>query len=169
MANATSSSGALVLAVVSGVLVGVIVLTANGVGRPDAGVELLNYPRPYEQLAAAPLAARPASVLGPRAASYVRRWSEKAEVAAMSPKKQLLALKAQGVPVIFPSNIIDESGNLAKMVGRVLCYCCQLPACAQSYVCRWFIAPLCCCLLTSACWHSTSRRLWLPCRSLHFK
>lgn len=90
-------------------------MTINSAGKPAATAELLGYPqRPYEQLAAAPLSERPA-VLGPKAASYVRRWSEKAEVAAMSPKEQLLALKAQGVPVIFPSKVTDESGNLAKM------------------------------------------------------
>ena len=155
------------LAVVSGVPVGVILMTANGAGKPAATAELLGYPqRPYEQLAAAPLSDRPA-VLGPKAASYVRRWSEKAEVAAMSPKAQLLALKAQGVPVIFPSKVTDESGNLAKMVCPRLSSALMLPACAKCTTrAEVFIATGFCRYVTSVRLHSTSRRPWRPCKSL---
>lgn len=113
-----SPAAAVVLAAVSGLAVGVVLMAYNSAGRTavPAQTELLGYPRPYEALAASRLSAAPPRTLGPRAASYVRRWSAKAEEAAMSPKEQLLALKAQGVPVIFPSKVIDESGNLDKMV-----------------------------------------------------
>ena len=152
MRSQRAGAVAVVLAAASGLAVGVVLMAANSAGRSavPAETELLGYPRPYEALATAPLAAAQPAVLGPRAASYVRRWSAKAEEAAMSPKEQLLALKAQGVPVIFPSKVIDESGNLDKMV-------------------RWHIGRVCSLLssrvqgmLRFDCAHLLGRGLTLP-------
>jgi len=110
-----AGSVAAAVAILCGVAAACMVLTASGVTRP-ARQELLAYPQQYpEKQLSAGLPAR-AQMLGPKAASFVRRWSEQAEQAAMSPKKQILALKAQGVPIIFPSSVIDMSGNLQKMV-----------------------------------------------------
>ena len=113
-----SSSGAAVAAL-CGVAAACVLLMAGGIGRPAAQAELLGFPGQYpeQQLAAEELPERQTQ-LGLRASSYVRRWSQQAEVAAaaMSPKKQILALKAQGVPIIFPSKVTDQSGNLQKMV-----------------------------------------------------
>ena len=90
------------------------VLLLTGVLKP-ARTELVGYPQYYpgQQLVSE---RTPALLLGPKAASYVRRWDEQGRAAAMSPKEQILALKAQGVPVIFPSVVTDASGNLKKMV-----------------------------------------------------
>lgn len=110
-----SSAAAVAVASLCGVAAACILLTASGVAKPAPATELLGYAERYpEQQLAANLPAR-AQMLGPKAASYVRRWSEQAAQAAMSPKEQILALKAQGVPVIFPSKVTDASGNLNKM------------------------------------------------------
>ena len=109
-----SGSAAAAAVAVGGIAAACLLLMAGGIGRPAARTELLGAPPQYpeQQLAAA---GEP-QVLGPRAASYVRRWSQQAEAAAQSPKEQILALKAQGVPIIFPSKVTDMSGNLQKMV-----------------------------------------------------
>ena len=85
------------------------------VTRPRAlrHAELLGW-SPAQQLVAEVSAPPRAQQLGPKAASYVRRWTEAAETAAVSPKAQILALKAQGVPVIFPTSVTDASGRLQK-------------------------------------------------------
>ena len=110
------------LAVVCGVAAACVLLVVTGFGKPAGETELLGFTQQHvssQQLAAQ--IPRRTQQLGPRAASYVRRWSEQAEAAAMSPKEQLLALKAQGVPVIFPAKVTDKSGNLQKMVRMGLC------------------------------------------------
>ncbi len=93
------------------------VLLLTGVLKP-ARTELVGYPQYYPPAQRQQLVSErtPALLLGPKAASYVRRWDEQGRAAAMSPKEQILALKAQGVPVIFPSVVTDASGNLKKMV-----------------------------------------------------
>ena len=85
------------------------------VTRPRAPrhAELLGW-SPAQQLVEERSAPPRAQQLGPKAASYVRRWTEAAETAAVSPKAQILALKAQGVPVIFPTSVTDASGRLQK-------------------------------------------------------
>ena len=103
------TTAAAAVAALCGVAAACVLLTATGIGRPAPQAELLDIPKPqYRE-----------QQLGLKAASYVRRWSEQAQQAAMSPKEQILALKAQGVPIIFPSKVSDESGNLQKMVSLI--------------------------------------------------
>ncbi len=110
-----SGWAAAVAVAAGGVAAACLLLMAGGIGRPAERGELLGAPVQYpeQQLA---VSDGQTQVLGPRAASYVRRWSQQAEAAAQSPKAQILALKAQGVPIIFPSKVTDTSGNLQKMV-----------------------------------------------------
>ena len=115
MTRRSGSAAAAAAVAVGGVAAACLLLMAGGIGRPAGRAELLRAPVQYpeQQLAGSE---GQAQMLGPRAASYVRRWSEQAEAAAQSPKEQILALKAQGVPIIFPSKVTDASGNLQKMV-----------------------------------------------------
>jgi uncharacterized membrane protein YgcG len=105
---------AMALSALCGVAAACIVLRMTSV-RSSVPVALLGYGPlyPQQQQLAAGLPFRE-NVLGPKAASYVRRWDELAQAAVMSPQAQISELRAQGVPVIFPSLVTDASGKAVK-------------------------------------------------------